>query len=110
MFDRNALQEALAAIGAAPRYRTTVPHSLAIPTLMEGTNLFSILPCSLARLLVADGDFVMAFPPYRVASSTFRGVWHSRNDHDPAHMWLCKLVLRAVESVTVQQRHLKVSH
>ncbi|PYE22617.1 LysR family transcriptional regulator [Rhizobium sp. PP-CC-3A-592] len=103
MFDRNALQDALGAIGAAPRYRTTVPHSLAIPSLMKGTTLLSILPCSLARLLVADGDFEMALPPYQVASSTFRGVWHSRNDHDPAHMWLCNIVLRAVESMTKEQ-------
>jgi DNA-binding transcriptional LysR family regulator len=103
MFDRNALQEALLAIGAAPRYQTTVPHSLAIPTLMKGTNMFSILPCSLARLLVANGDFVMAIPPYRVASSTFRGIWHSRNDDDPAHRWLCQTVLRAVENVVQEQ-------
>jgi DNA-binding transcriptional LysR family regulator len=31
MFDRHALEEALSAIGAAPRYRITVPHSLSIP-------------------------------------------------------------------------------
>lgn len=99
MFDRNALHEALTAIGAAPRYRTTVPHSLAIPTLMKGTDLLSILPCSLARLLVADGDFVMALPPYRVAISTFRGIWHDRNEHDPAHIWLRRIVLRAVEKL-----------
>lgn len=106
MFDRNALQEALATIGAAPRYRTTIPHTLAIPTMMKGTDLLSILPCSLARLLVADGEFVMARPPYQVASSTFRGVWHSRNDHDAAQLWLHQTVLRAAKIAAEKHPHL----
>lgn len=99
MFDRNALQEAMSAIGAAPRYQMTVPHSLAIPTLMKGTDMLSVLPGSLARLLGADGEFVAALPPYPVASSTFRGIWHSRNDHDPAHIWLREIVLRVMKAV-----------
>jgi DNA-binding transcriptional LysR family regulator len=99
MFDRNALQEALSTIGAVPRYQVTVPHSLAIPTLMQGTNMLSVLPCSLARFLVAEGAFVMALPPYKVTAPTFRGVWHSRNDHDPAHIWLREVVLRAMKSL-----------
>lgn len=99
MFDRNALQEALTAIAEVPRYQTTVPHSLAIPALMTDTDLLSILPDSLARHLVVDEDFVLAIPPYQAASSTFRGIWHSRNDYDPAHLWLRQLVLRAVDKV-----------
>lgn len=99
MFDRNALQEALAKIGAEPRFQITVPHSLAIPTLMKETSLLSILPCSLARLLVTDGDFVMVLPPYPVGGSTFRGIWHSSNDHDPAHLWLRQIVLRAAAQI-----------
>jgi DNA-binding transcriptional LysR family regulator len=100
MFDRNALQEALTTIGSKPRYRITVPHSLAIPELMQGTELLSILPCSLARNLATNENYVMASPPYPVASSTFRGIWHSRNDHDPAHIWLRQIALRAVGKAT----------
>jgi len=99
MFDRNALQDAMTTIGAQPRYRITVPHSLAIPALMKETGLLSILPCSLARLLVTDGDFVMVLPPYPVASSAFRGIWHGRNDHDPAHLWLRQIIARAVANL-----------
>jgi DNA-binding transcriptional LysR family regulator len=73
MFDRSALQEALTEIAEVPRYQTTVPHSLAIPALMLGTDLLSILPGSLARHLVTDENFVLSIPPYEAASSTFRG-------------------------------------
>jgi DNA-binding transcriptional LysR family regulator len=94
MFDRNALQEALATIGAVPLLHRTTPHSLAIPALI-GTDMLSILPSSLARLLVSDEDFVMVKPPYRVAQSTFRGVWNDRNSHEPAHLWLRQMMMRA---------------
>jgi DNA-binding transcriptional LysR family regulator len=100
MFDRNALQEALATIGTTPQYRITLPHSLAISSLMQGTDMLSIMPCSLARLLVENGDFVTVPPPYPVGHSTFRGIWHSRNDHDPAHQWLRQTALSAAGQVT----------
>jgi DNA-binding transcriptional LysR family regulator len=100
MFDRNALQEALSTIGAVPRYRITVSHSLPVAILMSETDMLSILPSSLARHLVAGRDFLAVPPPYPVASSTFRGVWHSRNDHDPAHLWLRQIVLRAAAKAT----------
>jgi DNA-binding transcriptional LysR family regulator len=99
MFDRHALEEALAGIGTAPRYRTTVPHSLAIPALLRGSDMLSIMPSSLARNLAMGGDLLMREPPYPAALSTTRGVWHSRNDHDPAHVWLRECVARAAQQV-----------
>lgn len=44
MFDRHALEEALAGIGATPRYRTTVPHPLANPALLRDCDMLSIRP------------------------------------------------------------------
>lgn len=99
MFDRHALEEALSVLGAVPRYRTTVPHSLAVPALLRGSDMLSIMPSSLARSLAGGGDLLMREPPYPSALSTFRGVWHSRNDHDPAHMWLRECVARAAQQV-----------
>lgn len=99
MFDRNALQEALDTIGAVPRYHITSAHSSVVGPVMKGTEMLSILPCSLARLFVATGDFVMVLPPYPVSQSTFRGIWHSRNDHDPAHLWLRQIVQRAADQM-----------
>jgi DNA-binding transcriptional LysR family regulator len=100
MFDRHALEEALSGIGAAPRYRTTVPHSLAIPALLRDSDMLSIMPSSLARSLALGGELFMREPPYPSELSTFRGVWHSRNDHDPAHLWLRDCVARAAQQVT----------
>ena len=48
MFDRHALEEALAQIQNVPRLRVTVPHALAIPALLRGSDMLSIVPASLA--------------------------------------------------------------
>ena len=96
MFDRRALEDALASIGAVPRYRMTTPHSLAIPNLLRDTDMLSIMPSSLAAELVACGAFQMRPPPYPVGSATFSAVWHSRNNDDPAQEWLRGCVARAV--------------
>jgi len=88
MFDRQALEEALAGIGAVPRPRVTVPHALAIPALLEATDMLSIVPTSLASVLTRGGDLVRRQPPYPAGTSTIRAVWHGRDDHDAGHAWL----------------------
>jgi DNA-binding transcriptional LysR family regulator len=72
----------------------TVPHSLAIPALLRGSDMLSIMPSSLTRNLAAGGDLLMRELPYPSIPSTFRAVWHSRDDHDPAHVWLRECVAR----------------
>lgn len=95
MFDRHALQEALAEIGQVPRLRVTVPHSLAIPALLRDSDMLSIVPSSLARALTRGEDLLLRQPPYRAGTATTRAVWHRRNDHDPAHVWLRERVAAA---------------
>lgn len=99
MFDRQALEEALAGIGAEPRYRTTVPHSLTIPALLRDSDMLSIMPSSLAQSLTVGSDLLMHKLPYTSVLSTFRGVWHNRNDHDPAHIWLRECVAQVAQKL-----------
>lgn len=96
MFDRHALQEALAGLGRVPRLRVTIPHSLAIPALLFGSDMLSIVPASLAKALTRGGELLLRQPPYRAGTATTRAVWHRRNDHDPAHVWLRDRVAAAV--------------
>lgn len=97
MFDRHALQEALADVGQVPRLRVTVPHSLAIPALLRDSDMLSIVPASLAKALTRDGELLLRQPPYRAGTATTRAVWHRRNDHDPAHVWLRERVAAVAE-------------
>jgi DNA-binding transcriptional LysR family regulator len=88
MFDRQALEDALSAVGKRPRYHVTVPHSLAVPELLRGSDMLSIVPAPLAKAFARQGGFHAAALPYSAPSATLRAVWHRRYEHDPAHLWL----------------------
>jgi len=99
MFARHALEEALAEAGQVARMRVTVPHSLAIPSMLRDSNMLSIVPSSLARALVRSADLLTRQPPYRAGTSITRAVWHQHNEHDVAHAWLREEVAEAARSV-----------
>ncbi|MGH8786808.1 MAG: LysR substrate-binding domain-containing protein [Cupriavidus necator] len=88
MFDRQALEDALSTVGKRPRYRVTVPHSLAVPDLLLGSDMVSIVPSPLADAFTGQGDLHAKNLPYPVPSATLRAIWHRRHEHDPAHLWL----------------------
>ena len=94
MFDRHALEAALLESKKVPRLRMTVPHALAIPALLRDTQMLSIVPDSLALTLAGNGDLVRRQPPYQAGTSTLRGVWHARDEHDMGHVWLRESVAK----------------
>jgi DNA-binding transcriptional LysR family regulator len=93
MFDRQALEEALRAAKGVPRLRMAVPHALAIPALLQGTQMLSIVPASLAIVLAKDNELVRREPPYQAGTSVLRAVWHARDEHEPGHAWLRDMVV-----------------
>lgn len=99
MFDRHALEDALAQVGAVPWLRVAVPHSLAVPTLLRDSDMMSLVPAPLAREFVRYGNIVTKELPYRSSSATLRAVWHRRNEHDPAHVWLRQQVTELAEEM-----------
>jgi DNA-binding transcriptional LysR family regulator len=88
MFDRRSLEDALKDAGLVPDIRVTVPHSLAIPSLLLDSDMLSIVPETLAREFAANGRILARKLPYRSQGAVLRAVWHRRNDHDPACLWL----------------------
>lgn len=98
MFDRPALEEALRGSKEALRLRMTVPHALAIPTLLRGTEMLAIVPASLASALAKSGDLVRRDPPYQAEAKVIRAVWHARDEHDAGHAWMRDLVARTARS------------
>ncbi len=93
MFDRQALEDALRAVGRKPRYRMTVPHSLAVPDLLAASDMVSIVPEPLARAFSARAEVAVIPLPYTAPVATLRALWHRRHEHDPAHIWLRRQIL-----------------
>jgi DNA-binding transcriptional LysR family regulator len=98
MFDRGSLEAALHAKSLKPRYRFAVPHSLAIPGLLAESDMLSILPAPLAAAFATRGSKLTVKPlPYTSPTAALRALWHRRNEHDPAHIWLRKRVFHLGE-------------
>ncbi|MDB5965291.1 MAG: transcriptional regulator, LysR family [Polaromonas sp.] len=95
MFDRHALEDAMKRAGVVPQMRITVPHSMVVPTLLRGSDMLSIVPSSLAHEFARSRDILIKDLPYPTASSTVRVIWHGRNAHDPAHIWLRQQIVLA---------------
>ncbi|WP_157264304.1 LysR family transcriptional regulator [Azohydromonas aeria] len=88
MFDRRSLEEALKDAGLAPNIRVTVPHSPAIPSLLIDSDMLSIVPETLAQEFAASSRILVRQLPYDAPGTVLRAVWHRRNDHDAACLWL----------------------
>lgn len=88
MFNRHALEDALGQAGVTPNFRVTVPHSLAIPSLLGDSDMISIVPATLAREFATGRSVLVRALPYRSEGAVLRAVWHRRNEHDPARAWL----------------------
>jgi hypothetical protein len=51
MYGRKALERTLSELGRTPRISVSLPHFLALPALLENTDLAAIIPRPLARSL-----------------------------------------------------------
>jgi DNA-binding transcriptional LysR family regulator len=71
-----------------------VPHSLAVPDLLAGSDMLSIVPAPLAQAFVARRELLAKALPYATQQATMRAVWHRRHEHDPAHVWLREQLAR----------------
>jgi len=99
MFDRHALEQALAREGIAPRYRVTAAHALAIPMLLRDTDMLSIVPRPLAGEFAQGAALACSELPYSTPGIAVRAVWHQRNTDDAGHQWLRSQVNQAAASV-----------
>lgn len=69
-----------------------VPHYLAAPGLLLGTDLVATIPQRVLRALPHPERFKQLRLPVDVPIMTIRQYWHERAHHDPANRWLRNLV------------------
>lgn len=71
----------------------TVPHYLAIPPILEGTDMLATMPERLAQREALRGTLCMIDLPYEPLSVPVEVIWHSRSDLDTGLQWLIGKVL-----------------
>lgn len=92
------LDDIFVAMGLARRVVATVPHYIAVPALIRGTDLIAHTRRRLVNVLRTSSNLVV-FPipmPIRIPELSFEQIWHPRYEGDPGHRWLRNLIADVV--------------
>ena len=99
MYDRAALERALSESDRPPRIAVSLPHFLALPALLEGSDLAAIVPRPLATALERTHAVTTYELPYAATPLEVRLLWHERVENEPSHEWLREILRRAAEGL-----------
>jgi len=97
MYDRAALERAFEDSDRPPRMAISLPHFLALPALIAGSELAAIVPRPLAKAFERTYAIAIHELPYTTNSLEVRLLWHERLDEDPSHEWLHGILRRSTE-------------
>ena len=99
MYDRPALERALADCDHPPRIAVSLPHFLALPALLVDSELAAIVPRPLAQALERAHAITTHELPYTTTPVEVRLLWHERVEDEPSHEWLHEVLRRATEEL-----------
>lgn len=91
------VDDALAKLGHYRRIALELPHFLAAPEVLANTDLITMMPERLALRLTERWPLRIVQPPIEIEPFTMALIWHERCQHDPAHIWLREMVVKAAD-------------
>jgi DNA-binding transcriptional LysR family regulator len=97
MYDRNAFERAFSSAERVPRIAVSLPHFLAVPALLEGSDLAAIVPRPLAEAFSRKHSISICELPYPTNRLEVRSLWHERHEGDASQEWLHGILRRATE-------------
>jgi DNA-binding transcriptional LysR family regulator len=89
--DDRFVDRQLAARGIDRRVVLTVPHWLAVPRIVAGTDLVAVMPESIASRMADTFDLQTGPPPLEDCAFVWCLYWHRRHGSDRGHEWLRRL-------------------
>lgn len=92
------IDKALAARGLSRRIALTLPHMLALPDLLTGSDLVAALPRRMAQRIAGDALVVFKLP-LDLEEWRIEMLWNPATRNDPASIWLRSLVIAAAAKV-----------
>ena len=82
--------------GHARRIAARVSTFMAVPGILQRSDLVLTLPARLAEYLCQDRALRQAALPFRIAPFAIAQLWHERRNADAAHVWLRRQVKESV--------------
>jgi DNA-binding transcriptional LysR family regulator len=109
MYDRAGLERAFSGSTQKPPIAISLPHFLALPTLLEQSELTAIVPRPLAKLLAGTHQLRSHELPYKSLAVSVSALWHERTAKDAAQQWLREVLRRATDPVRSASSELEAS-
>lgn len=102
MYDRVAFERAFAGSQRTPRVSVSLPHFLALPALLQRSDLAAIVPRPLGQSPARMHALSIRELPYKTSSLHVGALWHERNAKDETQEWLRGMLMRATEALRVR--------
>lgn len=93
------IDTALRSHGVMRNVQMIKPSFLALPFLLEATDMVSCVPVRLARRMTHMANINLFDIPLELPTFDVRMLWHPRTQHSPAHEWLRRLVIECAQAV-----------
>ncbi|HEY5806958.1 MAG TPA: LysR family transcriptional regulator [Povalibacter sp.] len=84
----DSLETELQQQGLTRRVSVRIEHFLAVPTMLEGSDLIFTVPYAIGASLARLAAIKLVKPPFKAKPRVVRQHWHSRFQHDVANRWL----------------------
>jgi DNA-binding transcriptional LysR family regulator len=91
--------DALAAAGLEPRIAMTVPGFLTVPFMIEGTDMYGMVPSRVAELYAEQLGLAVVDTPIPHSTLVEAVFWHPSKTSDPALRWLVAILRKTAEMV-----------
>jgi DNA-binding transcriptional LysR family regulator len=91
--------DALAAAGLEPHIAMTVPGFLTVPFMIEGTDMYGMVPSRLAELYADQLGLAVVDTPIPRSTLVEAVFWHPSKTNDPALRWLVSILRKTAERV-----------
>ena len=92
--EHGVVDEALAKLGLRRTVALTTSRFMAVPFLVAGAPVVTTMPARTARFFAASLGLSLSPTPVELPKPSASLVWHASYDHDPAHIWLRRTIMR----------------
>jgi len=96
---KSYIDHALEQIGLKRRIAVKTPHFLSTPMIVAESDLILCLPRRLALRMANTVSLSILELPITLASLKFSVIWHERQHHNPAHIWLRNQIVGIAEEL-----------
>jgi DNA-binding transcriptional LysR family regulator len=98
--DRTWVDDVLADHDLTRSVQHTVPHFLALPSIIAGTEMIGTVPRRIAESLARDDQFTIYTFPFDQQPHQLVQCWPRRRDRDPVHVWLGSIVSEIADTLS----------